>query len=77
MKRKILAILAALLAVAMALPMGAMASNASTFSKLKLSGFKKYDTALPRRGVKKTAKQVNAMLNKINEKVPEMETPCI
>jgi hypothetical protein len=41
------------------------ASNADTLDKLKLSGVKKYDVALPTKGTKKTEKQINALLKKI------------
>lgn len=69
MKRKLVFILAFVLILATAMPATVLAaSKGSTLDKLKLKDVKKYDTALPTKGVKKTQKQINALLNKISYK---------
>ena len=63
--KKALAILALTLALVIALPTVGFASNASTLSKLKRGGVKKYDATLPKNGASKSAKQLIASLNKL------------
>ena len=68
-KRRITCILACVLVIATVIPtMALAASNASILDNLKLSDVKKYDAVLPTKGVKKTEKQIDDLLNKIPNK---------
>ena len=46
------------------------ASYESKLNKLKVSNVKTYDVAVPKKGVKKTKKQINELLKKIKGKLP-------
>jgi len=69
MNRKITCILACVLVIVTVIPsMALAASNAAILDKLKLSDVKKYDVALPTKGINKTEKQINDLLKNIPNK---------
>jgi len=68
MKKKIVAFLAGLLVVVTVTPVLASFETDASYpaiGEFKLKDVKKFDTALPKNGVKKTQKQIDALLKKI------------
>lgn len=70
MKKKVLTMVVALAMLATMLPMTAMAAstNEKKLNKIKVSDIATYDTALPTNGKKKTLKQIDKLLGKLNYK---------